>query len=258
MGQVVQYRGASADVKEIIVGFVRSLAGENNVGASLVRGVQLRVAGALLSEIEQAFIAKSRGGVGSDGIRWPPLKRETIAQRRIGPGDLAAIGIKGAGKPKGRVRGLLTKDQDKEWRKIFATTLGWLMAKFGLPEAEAKVRAAQTAWAKLKAMGAKTKLEVLGGRQVDTLRDTGELLASFSQGTDGLPSGAEGQIVRLGPGTITVGTNKKPWHHNTRKPWRRPFWPDDHLPEPWARSIEIAAAKGIKDAVAMLVEGKAA
>ena len=265
MGEVLHYRGTASELVGTIRGFIGTLAGQGNVGASLINGVQLRVANSLLSEIEQAFIQKSRGEVGSDGIKWPPLKRETIAQRRIGPGDLAAIGIKGAGQPKSRVRGLLTKEQDKEWRRIFAQTLGWLMAKFGMGEAEAKGRAAQAAWAKLKAMGAKTKLEVLGGRQVDILRDTGKLLASFSPGLTpeearqaaitGLwpdkPSGAEGQVLRTAPGRITVGTKEKPWHHK-----RRPFWPD-YLPEPWARTMEKAAARGIQEAVTMIVRGAA-
>ena len=258
MGYVVHYRGDSQDVKDIIVGFVRSVVGENGVGAWMVQGLQMRVANALLSDIEQDFVTKSRGGVGRDGIKWPLLKRETIAQRRIGAGDLSAIGIKGAGQPKSRVRGLLTKEQDKQWRRIFAQTKAWLMAKFGMSQGEASTRAAQTAWAKLKAMGAKTKLEVLGGRKVDTLRDTGELLASFSPGVGTQASAADGQIVRLGAGQVTVGTNKKPWHHTTKKAHRRAFWPDDHLPPPWARSIEIAAATGIQEAVAMLIEGQAA
>src|SRR5687767_7142153 len=102
MAETVYYRGTKRELMETISGFIGALAGHGSVGSSLTQGVQLRVANALLSEVEQAFIAKSRGQTGSDGIQWPPLKRETIAQRRIGAGDLAAIGIKGAGQPKSR------------------------------------------------------------------------------------------------------------------------------------------------------------
>lgn len=253
MAETVYYRGDASELVQTIKGFIGTLAGHGSVGAGLTSGVQLRVANGLLSEIEQAFIQKSRGEVGSDGIKWKPLTRETIAQRRIGPGDLAAIGIKGPGQPKSRVRGLLTKEQDKEWRRIFAHTKAWLMAKFGMAEGEAKARAAQTAWAKLKAMGAKTKLEVLGGRQVDILRDTGELAGSFSPGVDDQPSGADGQVLRTGAGTITVGTRKKPWHHKTRH-----FWPrDGQLPEQWWNTMRRAANRGIQEAVVMIVRGAA-
>lgn len=257
--QVITYQGTAASVRDKIGLFIGALAGHGSEGMGLAQGVKMRVANALLTEVELAFIEKSRGGTGSDGIKWPPLKRSTIAQRRIGAGDLAAIGIKGAGQPKSRVRGLLTKDQDKLWRRVFATTAARLMAKFGMDERSAKIRAAQAAWAAVKAIGAKTKLEVLGGRQVDILRDTGELLASFSPGVDEQPSGAPGQIVRIGPATITVGTNKKAWHHNTRKPWRRAFWPDNELPEAWWNTMKLAAARGISEAVVKLIQvGKGA
>ena len=252
--ETINYRGTNEQVQQIITGFIRTLAGHGSVGQDLAHGCQLAIAGALLSEIEQAFITKSHGGTGSDGIKWKPLARATIAQRRIGKGDLSAIGIKGAGQPKSRVRGLLTKAQDKEWRRIFAQTKARMMAKFGMGEGEASARAGQVAWAALKAQGAKTKLEVLGGRQVDILRDTGELLASFSQGADGKPSGADGQIARITAGAITVGTNKKTWHHNTRAAWRRPFWPDSgELPASWWKSIELRATSVIPKAVAQLI-----
>ena len=135
----------------------------------------------------------------------------------------------------------------------YERTLAWLMAKFGMPEKAAMGRAAQIAWAKLKAMGAHTKLDVLGGRKVDVLRDTGELLASFSPGIGDQVSNADGQIVRLKPGEITVGTNKKPWHHKTR-----PFWPaDGNLPQSWWNSMQEEAAGGIQDAVVTLLRGAA-
>lgn len=252
MNDTVYYRGNTSELVQTIRGFIQALTGQGNLGQTLVNGVQLRVANALLSEVELAFIQKSRGEVGSDGIKWAPLKRETIAQRRIGAGDLAAIGIKGPGQPKGRVRGLLTQAEDKVWRRIFASRLAWFMAKFGMSEGEAKQRAAQAAWAKLKEMGAKTKLEVLGSRQVDILRDTGELLASFSPGIGAQPSGADGQVLRTAAGSVTVGTNKKPWHHK-----RRPYWPKDGLPDQWWATMTRAAQEGIQEGVVALVRGAA-
>jgi hypothetical protein len=222
----------------------------------IVAGIHLRVASTLLSRVRLDFETKSRGGVGDDGIKWKPLKRETIAQRRIGKGDLASIGIKGGGKPKGRVRGLLTAAQDKLWRGIFAREKARLQAKFGLDEASASARAASKAWAILKQQGAKTKLEVLGGRQVDILRDTGELLGSLNSG---IHDSADGRIMEGVPGRVTVGTNKKTWHHfGTRKLPARPLWPlDGNIPESWWNAMLTQYSQGIAEAVAMIVSGAA-
>lgn len=46
------------------------------------RPTVLRTIGvAILSDSQQAYRTKSRGGVGSDGIRWSPLKPSTIAKK---------------------------------------------------------------------------------------------------------------------------------------------------------------------------------
>jgi hypothetical protein len=206
---------------------------------------------ALMSQIQQAFIVKSRGGVGSDGIQWPPLKRSTIAQRPIGVGERKQFKIGGK-----RTRGLLTKKQDEEWKKIFGSRL----ARFRLfmSEGEAKARAAQIAWAILKSKGAKTKIGVLGGRVVDILRDTGELLRSLTPGIEDQPSHAEGQIFRLSGNSVTVGSNKKPWHHRgTKRIPARPLWPlDGSLPPAWRAAVVIALQSAIQRAlVALLKQG---
>ena len=218
-----------------------------------VQPVLDRIGIALLSQIQQAFIVKSRGGIGSDGIQWPPLKPETIAQRRIGVGDLLPIGVKGRKIPANRVRGLLTPDQDARWRKIFAQV--YTRNVFELGDAAAKAKAGAVAWAVLKGEGAQTKLEVLGGRQVDTLRDTGMLLRSLSPTTASLQP--EGQVFECEPGAVTVGTNLKPYHHRGvpgRLP-ARPFWPlDNSIPDAWWTAITEAAANGIREALFLMVQ----
>lgn len=207
------------------------------------KGVQLRVGVATLSQVQQDFIVKSRGGTGRDGIKWTPLSPKTIAQRRTTAGERKALGI-----TKNLVRGLLTPQQDKRWRGLFAGRLNRLIVH-GMDPKEAKGEAARFAWAMLKKEGARTKLEVLGKRQVDILRDTGELFRSFSPGVEETPSNEDGQIFRTDHGTIIVGSNKKPQHHEglPGKLPSRPFWPlDGTIPDPWWPAIQRAAVRGLE------------
>lgn len=252
----VTFQGSRADLLALLRQLPRILAGTEADPYGVAQALQLRLGVALLSKIQQSFVAKSRGGTGEDGIRWPPLKRETIAQRRTTRAERKALGITGR-----RERGLLTPAQNERWRKLFATRKDWLQAKFGLGAREAAARAAQIAWATLKAEGAKTKLEVLGGRQVDTLRDTGELFRSFSPGVEDRPSRAEGQIFEVPPGQVIVGTNKKPWHHKGipgRLP-ARPFWPlDGVLPGVWWDHLLRVYQRGLLRALVLILEGRRA
>lgn len=222
------------------------LSGHEPDTLGIASGFKARLGMALLTEIKLDFITKSRGGIGRDGIKWPPLKRSTIAQRRTSRAEKKELGIGGR-----RVRGLLTPSQDRRWRQIYGTRLARL--RMTLDENEARARAAQIAWAVLKSEGAKTKLEVLGGRQVDILRDTGELLRSISPGVNTKP---DGQILLTEiPGKIVVGTNKKPWHHRGvpgRLP-ARPLWPlSGDIPDAWWEGINRAAERGIAQAARML------
>lgn len=243
----VNSTASSYALQDVIRQLVRALAGRAST-SSVVQGVQLRIGVAALSGIQRDFITKSRGGIGEDGIQWEPLKPSTIAARRLGKGELKSLGFGGR-----RHRGLLTASQDALWKKTFAQTKAYLMAKFGMEEQAAAGIASGKAWNVVKKAGAKTKLEVLGTRKVDILVDTGELRRSFSPGIDNRPSHAEGQVFRTPPGEVVVGTNKKPWHHN-----KRPFWRHDgNLPASHWKSILGAANRGVLEAVAMIAAGRA-
>lgn len=245
----VTWNGTREELHALLGRLPAVLSGRAPDPLGLARGLQLRLGVALLSKVQQAFLIKSRGGTGDDGITWPPLKRATVAQRRATAAERRAAGATGR-----RVRGLLTPAQDRRWRRIFATRRARFEAQ-GLGPGAASARAAQAAWAVLKAEGALTRLAAFGGRQVDTLRDTGELFRSFSPGVEDRPSGAEGQVFEVRPGAVTVGTNKKPWHH-AGVPGRlpaRPFWPDV-LPDAWWRHLLGVYARGLARAVARAVE----
>lgn len=250
-----QFVGTRANLTALLRSAVRIFAGVEADSFDIAKGVQLRIGVALLSKIQQSFIVKSRGGTDEAGIKWQPLKRETIAQRRTTTKEKFGFRIQGK-----RVRGLLTPAQDRLWRKIFGSRKALFMSKFGLGEKEASARAAKIAWAILKAQGAKTKLEVLGGRVVDVLRDTGELFRSFSPGVEDRPSRADGQVFQTTPGRVIVGTNKKPWHH-AGIPGRlpsRPFWPlDNTLPDAWWDALLLAGQRGVLKAFTLLLERRA-
>jgi hypothetical protein len=243
----VVYRGSRADVARVIRTVSDAISGRGPDPYGVARPVLTRGAVALLSKIQQAFIEKARGGTGSDGIRWKPLERATIAARRTTKAELRSLGVRGR-----RERGLLTPAENKQWKAVFARTLARLRAR-GLDDGAAMARAAQTAWAVLKAKGAKTKLQVLGGRTVEILRDTGELLQSLTPGFEESPAVPTGQILEVAPGRIAVGTRVKPWHH-TGIPGKlpaRPFWPPDgNLPAAWFDAVKLAMARGIVAALA--------
>lgn len=191
---------------------------------------------ALLSKVQQSFIIKSRGGSDETGS-WPPLQPATIARRRIAPGDLLAIGVKGSKIPKNRKRGLLTPGEDIKWKQIFGSRLAQFRAR-GMNEEAAKARAAQIAWAILKAGGAKTKLMVLGSRKVDIGRDTNAMFRSLTPGLVGDPN----QICEVAPGSMTVGSNVPHAGHFHRL---RKLWPTDNLPDSWNEAMSIAIARGL-------------
>ncbi|MEX2176195.1 MAG: hypothetical protein WD872_17670 [Pirellulaceae bacterium] len=154
--------------------------------------------------------------------KWPLLSPAYLAyQRRFGRGEKAQLKAD-AGVGKGQRfgvagnKGLLTKAQQKRWNGIFAAMLARLL--LSMSPAEAKQRTAQIAWAKLKAEGAKTLIDVFGHRTVQILRDTGVLLNSLSPGkltgtgahVNYAPPSAEGgedQVFEAIGNGVIVGTN---------------------------------------------------
>jgi hypothetical protein len=252
VSQQIVYLGSMDDARRELEALPAILAGRVPDPMGVARAVQLRCGVALLSEIQRAFITKSRGGVGSDGIKWAPLKPETIARRRTTAGELRQLGIRRRGS-----RPSLTAAQDLRWRQVFGRV--FRRASLDMDERAAKGVAAAIAWQTVKTEGAKTKLELLGGRQVDILRDTGVLFRSLSPGVDDKPSGADGQVFETPAGRVIVGTNVKPWHHTgnpeTGLP-ARPLWPTDgSIPERWRGSINRAAATGVLMAIRMAFGG---
>lgn len=246
---MLTFRGTRAEAEAAIRDLPAALAGRVPDAYGLARSLQLRAGVALLSQVQQAFITKSRGGVGSDGISWAPLKPASIAARRTVKGERKSLGITGEAP-----RPSLTPAQNEAWKKKFLATLRW--ARVDMDEKEAKIYAAKVAWSFVKSQGAKTVLEILGSRKVDILRDTGELLRSLTPGVADRPSGAPGQVFRPELGRVVVGTNKKTWHHKgiPGKLPARKLWPDgDHIPDAWWVHINEAIQTGLMEALPTLL-----
>lgn len=237
----IYFRGSAERAKAVFRRMANMLTGKLPDPTGIVLGVQLAMGTAALSQIYQAFIEKSRGGVGSDGIQWAPLKPETIAYgRRTTAAERKAAGDRGGPRP------LLTESQDRMWRGIFARQLAKLRLHMG--EGEAKQLAAQQAWAAVKRIGGKTKLEVYGSRKVGIGRDTARLIQSLSPGVDG-PSDNPDQVFRTPAGFVIVGTNVE---YAERFHKYRPLWPED-TPEAWAEPIGDAGMVALQTAGEMLL-----
>ena len=238
------YRGTRAGFFALLAKVAAGAGGSGEYAQQVGRGIALRMGVALLSQAQQAFLVKSRGGTGSDGIRWKPLSPKTIAARRVTREEKRALGIGGR-----RERGLLTPAQNKRWKQIFGSRLGQFVAR-GIPLGEAKGMAAKIAWAVLKSEGALTKLAVLGSRKVDIGRDTGVLFRSLTPGVEDRPSGADDQVFEATAGSVVVGTNV-PYASDFHKD--RPLWPDT-IPDVWMDAVNRAAARGIAAELVRLAE----
>jgi hypothetical protein len=250
MANATARTGASReDIRRAFYEFTQALTGKAPDPGGVARGIQLSMGNALISKISQNFSVLSGGGTSEAGYKWQPLTRETIAQRRVTPTERKSLGITGK-----RTRGFLTAAQDKRWKAIFGSRLAKMLSQ-GMDIADAKAKAGQIAWAILKSEGALTKLDVLGGRKVDSLRDTGLLKRSFNAGVGDRPSGAAGQIFEVPPGVVIVGTRMKPWHHKgiPGKLPARPFWPQE-LPETWWAAINGAMIRGMFNAAKQIVQ----
>lgn len=239
------YHGNRSGFFQLVNQLASGVAGQGPLAGEITRGIQMRMGVALLSKVQQAFIVKSRGGVGSDGIRWKPLSPRTIAARRVSATEKRTLAIGGR-----RERGMLTPAQNQRWKSIFGSRLARLMAQ-GMNEAAAKTLAAKIAWAVLKQEGAQTKLQVLGSRQVDIGRDTGALLRSLTPGVEDKPSNADGQVFEVQPGLVIVGTNVP---YASRFHRDRPLWPEI-MPTQWSDAVNAAASRGIALALAQILGG---
>ena len=269
------FRGSKREAAAVVRRIHQALVGQAPDVENTARGVFTALGFAALSDIHADFVRKARGGVGEDGVKWPPLKPATLAySRRFGPGEQTRL-KQAAGLGRGHRyapvgTGLLSAAQLRQWKLYFRRNLAWLITKYD-PETARSI-AAGMAWNRIKAEGGKTKLEVYGNRPHEILRDTEVLLNSLSPGelgSDGVsyrppePDADGGQIFKTIANGVIVGTNVKyAAAHNYGVPDRklpaRPFLPKKCPQvwlERWMGALERALQSGLTRAVSKGAQG---
>lgn len=243
----IYFRGSHEQAKRLAL-MLGTLLNKNNhpVGRAFMSSVGFGA----LSDIKQAYIVKAKGGTDEMGIKWPPLHPKTVANRRVGKKDLADPDIK--------ARETIRKREEKKLLKRYLLSM---------PVSEATKKARQVASLRATIQTGKTKVQTLGGRQVEILRDTGVLFNSLSPGVL-IPGGEyrsseDDQIFELNAGKIIVGTNVLyAATHNygdaSRGIPRRQFLPDNdgQVPEVWWDRWFAIAQVSLGVAFKMLLEGE--
>lgn len=202
-------------VHEIVANIGKYTSGRLPDIYGIGRAFKLHMIHGMYVRIARSFDIKSWGGTDDLGMRWRPLKKSTIAYRPATRAEYRRAGVR-----KGS-RGILTEDQNRQWKAIFWHFFTKLQFKLG--DAKAKARAAKIAWAIMKSRGAKTMLEVFGNRRVPIHKVTLRLRNSLEPGRLGPLSYAAPaeQVVGLRRGGIEIGS-KVPyakWVHKRRKLW---------------------------------------
>jgi hypothetical protein len=230
----LRFNGTRADVVAAAVQLARMLSGRAVDTFGIMRGFGSAIGFAVLSDIQAAYIEKSRGGTDEAGIRWPKLQPRTIANRRVGAGDRRDSDLI-------RRRETIRKRETKKALRRFLLSL---------PESEARRRAAIVGGIKATQQTGRTKLKTLGNRNVEILRDRGILFNSLSPGslvgdpataayTPPSGDGAEEQIFEVRQGLISAGTNvvyaSTHQHGDASRniPARPIFPPEDQIPNVW-------------------------
>lgn len=173
----------------------------------------------LFNKISRSFFAKSSGGSDEFGNRWKPLKPATIVQR-------ASRHL-----PKTGRRGLLSVQQEKLWKRVFAQNFARLAPRMG--EKAAKQHAAKMAWGVAKSKGAKTLKERFAGARALINWVSGRLKKSLMPGRRSAggyqPPSAE-QVYEEYHGFLLLGTAVPYAPHVHR---RRRLWPSVNQMGPW-------------------------
>jgi len=198
----------------------------------------------LFTLIHKSYKARSEGGADDLGNTFKPLARSTIAQRPIGTKQLSQFGLtkKQSGTSfKDRKRGLLSPEEDAEWRRKYSSVLSQLMLKINYSQAQ--VIAAKIAWAHVKKMGARTRLDVLGDRNVLIMRITDRIFDSLEPSINSNRGyrPKKNQLYKQTGNKLEIGTLVEYAKYHNKS---RPVIPDNY--EPWVR---IATEKAMSEVI---------
>lgn len=243
----IQIKGSKRELRKAIKHLPGYISGAVPDVYGIGRTFKAFFAQAFWERVHKAYEVKSTGGADDTGTKWKPLSPATIAQRPLVPGERKSLGIKRNEK----VRGLLTPQQDLLWKGIFASTFKRLIAQ-GYGAGQAKAEAGQLAWAILKKMGAKTKLEVLGKRNVPIGIDSGDLYEATTPGKASVagyqPPPNQKFISRRGGIEIGIKLPYATKFHKVRR-----IWPAAYRMRPWTT---YASRKALQAVVDLLAQGK--
>lgn len=246
----IYFRGSRAQITDLAYQLAAMLAGRVPDRFDIAKGFLLSIGVAALSDIRVAFDIKKHGGTDAMGITWPPLAPATIARRRVGSKDNAndeAI--------KERQR-IVDREYRKEYEKLRARL------SISMTAEEARKRARQIAGMRATKQTGRTKVDVLGNRKVEILKDIGVLYNSLGPGELTISGGTatytqedSQHIMEIQPGTVIVGTNvfyAGTHQRGTPHVPRRQFLPDNEgeVPESWwdnwFDAAEVALAEGAR------------
>jgi len=242
----------------------------------LARAFQLRLGTSALSVIKEDFATKARGGVGRDGIAWPPLSPVTLALRnRTGAGSakvVAQLRQDYSSMPEHR-RKLIKEHYNRVLALYRADAKGDVTgakarkhARYILDLMRKEIPTSRFIFLKHTLEGdlpaERAERLAFFSAWAEMLRDTGVLLNSLSPGVDG--PGHPEQIFELTAGSVIVGTNVPYaiFHHsyaprklkkdgNPKLP-QRAFWPESNFPDGWWAPVIDGAMTGIEIVVKAL------
>lgn len=244
---VIRTNRRLSEVRRLVRDLPQILAGSKPDVLGVRRAFWSGVANSMYQDIEVAFDKKANLETDELGERWEDLKPATKAYaRKARENDLSKRERNNL--RNGRTIGLLDYNQTKIWKSIFARVRAQKM-RAGLSLAQANVEAGQVAWAEIKKLGGQTKIQRLGFRKLQVLKDKKALYRSLRRGSfNGVeyrPAGGN-QIFKIDRDRLQLGTRDKKAarHHNgdpshnlpARRLWARNI-------QPWLRRANTAGVK---------------
>lgn len=193
----------------------------------------------LLSFVKLDYVTKSRGGTGTDGIKWAPIKVGTILARLRKAGHLKSRPVPGTNRKIGVVAKTV-KANEALFKQLARAGVKFRDKKGNtIKGSKPRAKAGNTVGT-TKATREKSVKLAPGSYQIGV--DTGLQLNSAGPGYSG-PDGKGGNVMTYTEDTVTVGFGRSYSGHFDK---HRKLIPD-LLPEPWRKELEgMVAAMGGK------------
>ena len=222
-----------SELKRVLRDFPAIIAGTKQDIRGIRKAYWSGFANSMFHDIQVAFDLKSNLQADELGDTWPDLSPITKAYSRPArQGDLTEAEKRNLRNY--RTKGLLDAQQTKVWRGFFNRMRLKLLREGSPPNIATNIAAVQ-AWAFIKSQGAVTKMDRLGFRKLQVLKDFKKLYKSLSQGTfngyEYKPPNTK-QIFKVTRTGLEIGTrDPKATHHHHGNPKRglpqRRLWPEN-------------------------------